>query len=366
MGKRKWIRHVKISGTAFERGCQLGTLCREEVENTLESYGRVFKRYGNLDKSDILKLATPFIDIIAKYDPELIEEISGIAKAMEHPIEELVAINARTELMFQNAIKECTSIAVLPDITSGDKIFIGQNWDWIEMLRGSLILLEVEQPDRPTILMLAEAGIIGKIGMNSSGIGVCLNVLIADGAKRGVPIHVILRGILNSETLGEAIGSVLRAGSGGCSHFLIGSTDGEAIGIEVAFHDAEVIYPAEGIFTHANHFLSKSPERKDQGRVRYPDSLIRDYRALRALRAKKKKLSLEDLKSVLCDHFNYPHSICRHPAPKTDELEEIVSLASVIMDLKSRTLHLAEGPPCKHPYLPFSLKAMNKRRRTKI
>jgi isopenicillin-N N-acyltransferase-like protein len=257
--------------------------------------------------------------------------------------------------MFMNSSQECTAVAVLPEVTAEQKIWIGQNWDWLPRLKGSLILLEIEQPKRPTILMVAEAGIVGKIGMNSSGIGVCLNILSANGPKRGVPVHVILRGILNSDTLGDALGAILRMGSGGCSHFLIATQEGEAIGMEVGFQDVDPLYPREGMLTHANHFLRDRSGRVDQGRVRFPDSLLRDYRALKLLRQKKEKLTLSDLQGVLQDHFNYPHSICRHPDSGKDEWEEIISLVSIVMDLTSGTIYLAEGPPCKHSYGSFSL-----------
>lgn len=356
MDKSGSIRYVKISGDPFERGYQLGSLCRKEIENTVKSYRMIFKKYANIDEDQIKKLASPFIDIIADYDPEIMEEISGIANALGYPIEELVAINARTELMSQGMSKECTTIALLPEATKDQKVLIGQNWDWMPMLKESLILLEIEQLDRPTILMLTEAGIVGKIGMNSQGIGVCLNILfLRENPKMGIPVHVILRGILNAETLGEAIGSVLKKGSGGCSHFLIGSKEGEAIGIEVGFHDIEVIYPKEGILAHANHFVGSKIQRNDRGRVMYPDSLIRDRRALRLLSAKRKALTLEDLQGVLRDHLNYPHSICRHPDPKAHELEEIISLISLIMDLKSSELYIAKGPPCLNEYTHFTL-----------
>ncbi|MGZ3614364.1 MAG: C45 family autoproteolytic acyltransferase/hydrolase [Thermodesulfobacteriota bacterium] len=354
MDKETGIRRVKISGPPFERGFQLGNLCRREIENTLEAYRLVFQKYANIQGEQVKRLAAPFIDVIAKYDSEIMEEISGIAKALGRPVEDLVAINARTELMFMSPSLECTSIALLPEVTSDKRIFIGQNWDWLRMLGDSLILLEIEQPKRPTVLMLTEAGIVGKIGMNRAGIAVCLNILIAGNPEMGVPIHVLLRGILNAETLGDALGTVLRNPSGGCSHFLIGCKEGEAIGMEVGFHDVEALYPAGGIFTHANHFVGKKFRREDKGRVRYPDSLIRDYRALKLLEAKKKDFTLQDMEAVLRDHLNHPHSICRHPAPQTDVLEEIVSLASVLMDLKSGVLYVAEGPPCQHPYVPFS------------
>ncbi len=349
-----WIRRVKISGTPFERGHQLGKLCRREVENTLDAYKLIFRKYAGLDENTIRELASPFIDVIADYDVEIMEEIVGIAKALDRPLEDLVAINARTELMFTAPSKECTAIALLPEVVLGRKTLLGQNWDWIRVLRDSLILLEIKQPRRPTILMVAEAGIVGKIGMNRSGIGVCLNILSADGPRMGVPIHIMLRAILNTETLGDALGAVLRKGSGGCSHFLIASKEGEALGMEVGFHNIDVVYPDEGMLTHANHFVTNRPGRNDLGRLRYPDSLLRDHRALRLLRRKKRKLSVKDLQEVLRDHGNYPHAICRHAAPGADELEEISSLASIIMDLASGTLYISEGPPCEHRYVPVA------------
>ena len=348
------IRRVKISGAPFERGLQFGKLCRKEIENTLEAYRLVFGRYANIRGEQVKKLAAPFIDVIGKYDSEILEEISGMAQALGRPLEDLVAINARTELMFMSSPGECTAMALLPEVTSEKKILMGQNWDWIQILKGSLVIVEIEQPNRPTVLMLTEAGIVGKIGMNRAGIGVCLNILVAGNPKMGVPIHVILRGILNAETLGDALGTVLRNPSGGCSHFLIGCKEGEAIGMEVGFHDVDALYPERGILTHANHFVGRRIHREDKGRLRYPDSLIRDYRALKLLETKRNELTLQDMQAVLRDHLNQPHSICRHPDPRIDKLEEIISLASVMMDLESGVLQVAEGPPCQHPYVPFS------------
>lgn len=58
-----------------------------------------------------------------------------------------------------------------------------------------VILLEIDQTPRPNILMATEAGIVGKIGLNSEGLGVCLNLLGPEhNTMRGVPIHIILRG----------------------------------------------------------------------------------------------------------------------------------------------------------------------------
>ena len=39
------------------------------------------------------------------------------------------------------------------------------------------ILLRLEQETKPTVLTMTEAGIVGQIGFNSTGLGACLNIL---------------------------------------------------------------------------------------------------------------------------------------------------------------------------------------------
>jgi isopenicillin-N N-acyltransferase like protein len=348
MGDPLWIRRVKISGSPFERGFQLGIQCRKEVENTLEAYRIVFERSAGLDTDAARRAAAPFTDLIATYDREIMDEIAGLAKALDRPLEDLVAINARTELLAAAVPAECTSVAVLPEASPDGRTWVGQNWDWSDLLKPSLVLLEIEQPNRPTILMVAEAGIVGKMGMNSTGIGACLNILSTVGPRPGVPIHVMLRGVLNAATLGDALAALFRMGSGGCSHFLIGSAEGLAMGVEVAFHKAEHLYPEDGLYTHANHFVSPRFTGPDLSRKKYPDTLIRAHRAFQLLKAKKGTIGREEIAAVLADHVNRPRSICRHKGPGADPLEEILSLVSVVMDLTTLTMHITEGPPCQH------------------
>ena len=40
---------------------------------------------------------------------------------------------------------------------------------WMEEQKSNIVLVCIEQPGLPSIKMLAEAGLIGKIGLNSSG-----------------------------------------------------------------------------------------------------------------------------------------------------------------------------------------------------
>jgi hypothetical protein len=53
-------------------------------------------------------------------------------------------------------------------------------------MRELIVVLEIRRPGFPTILMMTEPGIIGKIGFNSAGLGVALNWLTCGQPLFGV------------------------------------------------------------------------------------------------------------------------------------------------------------------------------------
>ena len=81
--------------------------------------------------------------------------------------------------------------------------------------------------------MLTEAGIVGKLGFNSAGLGVCLNAIVTDRLNPdGTPLHVVLRGILDSRTLGDAITAAGRADIACSANFLVAQHGNGAVDIE--------------------------------------------------------------------------------------------------------------------------------------
>ena len=51
---------------------------------------------------------------------------------------------------------------------------------------------------------------VAKAGLNSAGVGLCLNVLTTDrdGGPGGVPYHVVLRAVLEADCLALALRAV--------------------------------------------------------------------------------------------------------------------------------------------------------------
>lgn len=96
----------------------------------------------------------------------------------------------------------------------------------------NLIILTIEQANIPTIKMVTEAGILGKIGLNSAGVGVCLNAIRVKGMdSTRLPCHLGLRMVLESTSRDEAVAKLDEFGIASACHMLIADAAG-GIGVE--------------------------------------------------------------------------------------------------------------------------------------
>ncbi|HTY55936.1 MAG TPA: C45 family peptidase [Candidatus Binataceae bacterium] len=348
---------LKLKGTAREIGRQHGAEFASRIHDNIKIYYRNFAHYASLDPETVFARAKTFIPIIEDFDRELMEEIRGIAEGAKARLEDVVAINARTEMMFKEGVKliqaECTSLAATPEAVGNQHTLIGQNWDWMPQIQKNCVLLDIEQASKPRVITFTEAGIVGKIGMNSAGVGLCCNLLVGAETAPGVPFHLLCRGILNSSSMGDAVGVVFSNQSGACGNFLIGHGDGEAIDLENTPKGGDYLYGRTGVMSHTNHFESRVAV-DDQGRKLIPDTILRYCRSGKLLDQEKGRVSPETFQHVFKDHFNYPAAICRHRNEALPEPEQLQTNASIIMDLTERVMMLCHGSPCKGEYQEIS------------
>jgi isopenicillin-N N-acyltransferase-like protein len=232
---------------------------------------------------------------------------------------------------------------------------VAQNWDWSNALRGGTVLLRVEQPDRPTVLTLTEAGMVGKIGLNSAGVGVCTNFLRYDHRRVGVPFHVLLRAALEADRLGLAVAAIYRGSRADSGNYLLAHAAGEGVNLEATPSDVGFLHPENGTLVHTNHFLTPRLQTGDAAIADSDNTLARYGRAVRLLNGNAGRVTLEVLQDLFRDHFNYPHAICRHPDPALPEIEQGATLASIIMDLTASEMYVSVGEPCQAEYTRFCL-----------
>ncbi len=348
---------IKVKGDAYSRGKQHGSKAKKLIDNNLEFYKRYFLELLNIDWNEAIKKIENSIPKLEKHYSEIMKEIEGIAAGAKKKVEDIVVLNARYELAITSIASKfldgCTSYAFSPEATESGNVIIGQNWDFMHGLRDSCIMLLIEREDGPNIATHIEAGMVGHKGINSAGIGLCVNALISneDRIQPKIPlISVISRKILDSERIRDAISAVLRAERSASINFMIAHSSGEVLNLEVTPNDVAIAYPDQGILTHSNNFLSENIRVKDLGKTFFPDSITRWHRMKRILGQKVGQINLEEIKKVASDHFDHPYSICRHIDDASKAENRMETIVSVIMDLNERSMYLSEGNPCENEY----------------
>ena len=347
-----------LQGSPGERGRDYGLKCKHLIENSVAFYRRLFEDESGLSWQAAMDYAAQFKPYIADYDPEIMEEIEGIASGAEKVLDEILALNTRTELMFLHKTHRpasCSSLTAMPETNPKGKIYLAQNWDWYRLSRDFCVVLCIDQEDRPKILQTVEAGLIAKMGLNAAGIGLCTNALVTDQWRIGVPYHVLLRGILNARTLADAIGAVTKPKRASAGNYMIAHQDGLALNLEASPLQAHITRPEHGIMVHANHCKAPLSGEKDLIPSLWPDSIVRDLRLEQLLKRSAGCIDLETIMMILRDHFDAPTSICTHPEAELPPNEQSQSNASMILDLQNLSMHLAKGLPCEHEFAEIQL-----------
>lgn len=402
---------VTVSGTPAECGAGYGAAAAERIAGNLAVYRRRFADQAGLDEKAARRAGAAFRAVTVELHPRIAAMLDGIGEGAGVAVEEVYALNARTELLYGASVPRvrpaspdgvpaasstkaalrahepakavppdaadggCTAIGVLGTHTANGHLLLGQNWDWHPDQRDAMVLLATRDERGFAVLALAEAGMLAKAGLNSAGLGVCVNMLGCDrdgldaarvspsapGAAAGVPYHVLLRAVLEADSLSWAIRTACRTPRNASINLLVGqagqsTVDGELIDLELVPGDVGWLNPVDGLLTHANHLETVLPVRdtmKDWG----GSSPFRSARARRLLAeaAAGRKVAEAHLAEVFRDHASFPSAICRHVDERDGPLERSETVYSLMLDLDERTMGLAAGPPCGHDYTWLSL-----------
>jgi isopenicillin-N N-acyltransferase-like protein len=365
------LPHLVLRGTPYERGRRYGDLARDRVLRSLALYRDVFAFRAGLDWRAAVAMAAAYEVSIREYAPDCVDEMRGLADGAGVSLGDIMALNARSEIMFAapaadrasaSAVCECTSFAVLPEASANGHTLVGQNWDWLPFARETALVLEVHRQDRPGYVAIAEAGHLAKVGFNSAGLGICTNTLVSrmDQGQPGVPYHIVLRALLDTETISAATRLIYALPRAFSANYLLAHADGFAVNIETTSGDASGVsttLPVDGFIAHSNHFLRESFASTDARVAQHPHSLFRLDAMRRGLAAGQSDITLEQVKTTLRSHRNEPDGICSHPHPGIGPLEQRTTVVSVVADLDSGEMWLTPGPPCDLTYRQFSYAA---------
>lgn len=365
------IPTIDISGGPRERGLQYGRQAGEQIDASIRFYKEAFKDSSGLEWDQIVKLAEHWVDRATEYAPDLVEELRAVAEGADRDFLELMAINARGEIVYDKKFSdlvggECTTYAVMPESSGDGHVYAGQNWDYLCGAMDSIIMLRIRGEGDPDIIMQIEAGQVGRHGANSAGIALQVNGLGGRYGFKGfgVPQPFVRRRVLQASNISEALRRVFHAPQQVGANYLLATREGTAISLETTPGERTGwLYPdGDGILVHGNHHEAHIPTGQDGPYI--PMSMSSLYRVPIVRRELKRVLNTADgeqtrraIAAALGNADFAPNSVCAMPDATLPATKQWQTVAATIVDLTTGEYLLSDGLPNERTFktLPWNL-----------
>jgi len=317
-----------------------------------------------------VKKASGYQELVTSLYPELFEELNGIAIGSGFDIADLFTLNCRTEILPPDFLaralinsdqsftrsdvdaSECTSFAF--NHGEDKPVWLSQNWDWIGLQREALVVARAKNQRGEQFITVTEAGMLAKIGLNQYGFGVCLNILrsMNDGTKPGVPVHFLLRALLDCKTVEQATALVSDIEFASSSNVMIADRSGAMVNIELSPHGVKVLTTEDNTLCHTNHFLHPSLIKSESPQAANLSSAARLNMAESSLPSVH---NLIDIQSLLSDTSNGPESICRFANAQLPRIAQIETVTGVVMNLSNMELWVSDAQPSASEFRHYTI-----------
>ena len=233
------IRVIKLAGSPYKMGWEHGKRFHDEIHMFTEERVRLSQDANwtghNLSREAVIALAEACVAEHQGYAPELMEELQGMADATGLSLAELVINNGFTD--FIDVVynlgditvpaapalvsDNCTAFMVPGSRSASGQAYFGQTWDMHASATPYVILIDGQPADAPAFLTFTITGCVGMIGMNSAGITVGINNLMATDGQIGVTWPFVVRKILQQEDLDAALDCLIGAKLAGAHNYML-------------------------------------------------------------------------------------------------------------------------------------------------
>ncbi|KAI6090975.1 acyl-coenzyme A:6-aminopenicillanic acid acyl-transferase-domain-containing protein [Hypoxylon rubiginosum] len=339
------VPEITCAGSPRQIGLDHGKAVRDRVLSNIETYAIFFQECAHIDWAESRRLASKHLPAIKAHAPHLVEEMRGIAEGASVDFEDILTLNVRSEISLTHSVEAdgCTTLVQIRD----DKVFIAQNWDWVPESGQSTVLMDIKPHDKPCIRMLAEAGIVGKFGMNSAGLSICMNAIKCTTVEYSkLPVHIAMRKVLECSSFGEARSMLDTMGLASCVNLAVADRSGAAATIECTPAGNALIQLEDGTVCHTNHLYAPNipPTIRDTPSKNSFHRLER----MRTL-SKGQSPSFDNIRKWLSDEDGAPGSIDRRKPPGSVGTARLETLATIIIDVKAIAMQVSFGRPSLGP-----------------
>jgi isopenicillin-N N-acyltransferase-like protein len=329
----------------------MGSLLGEQIEIVLASYLKLFETTRGLGIDKVLRLGDAALTRVSDWQPRLVEELEGVASAASVAPELIGALNARTEIAREGG---CSLLARV-DALEGP--WLAQNWDWYVDSPERCVIWTADLADGERLVTMTEAGILAKLGLNSRGLAVGLNILYhrRDGGPMGIPVHLILRALLEQcATVEDAEALLGDSPTSSSSAVTVVDAAGGGAVFELSPTGVARLDPRNGFLAHTNHFVDAGLGDGEASELDLDGSRAR-LELLETMRPE----TLEEAQELLRDHDCTPESLCRHDTPSLIAgMPPAGTIVSVASETAAGRFHVAAGHPCTHAFTTYEVERL--------
>jgi hypothetical protein len=361
---------IHLSGTAVERGFAFGSECRPKIASWLDAWLDSLWLAGIPDPRQYAAKFlrdTDYLPSVERYAPDILSELRATADGARLPFDLLFAAQLMDE---EWAYRKSTQRNSLSDKCSAFAIqtsrgtWIGQNMDLDVFTDGHQLLVLREPSDGyPASLVFTVGGLIALVGVNGCRVAVCVNYLPQlPTASTGLPVAFIIRKVLQSRTLADAVQFIRSVPHAVGQNYLVAdvqraqSLEASAAGVY------EYSGQAAGRIFHTNHPLAvENQEIASNGNI---ENTVARLRAL-TQRLGTGEPGLKELQETLASCDDPTHPICR-TAPNEAARRRTTSVVGfttgsmiILLDEQIPFIEtwLSSGPPMLRGYHKFVLPA---------
>ena len=348
---------ITMAGDAHSRGKAFGAAQASHLRAFLFDWLEALRATGIEDPYRYvigMLGATHFIQAIKAHASEQLEEVRGIADGARLSAELLLASQLLdeewayrpTSFRSGESLQKCSSAAFR---SSAGITWIGQNMDLGGYTNGHQIALRIARSSQgPGMLIFTVGSMIALMGVNTSGVGICVNSLPQlPSAHVGLPVAFMIRKLLEARSAAEAERSLHTLPHATGQHYLIADAS-EICSLEASpagVRKCRMLDPLCSI--HTNHPLAGGAVAAKS--AQYLANTIARLKSLQT-RLQDGERDLDAIKAALSSHDNVEHPVCRPLARGGSAMFTTGSMISQIGTGPTVQSWMSPGPPCLHGY----------------
>lgn len=357
------LLELHLGGSPRERGVAFGQALKGEIRLLLDEF---HVRCGVSDQSPyptpVINYLRESAQIIKTALPDIALEVEGVGAGAE------ISSDDAWLLQLWREAQACldprgTGDCSLFTATWRGAPFMAQTVDLLEYLQPFAVVLHIAADNgSPEILMFTFAGLLGYLGINSSGLAVGINMVNSAGWRPGVSPYLLVRHLLTQSTLADAQRELDRLPRASSRCLTLADTK-SAIQVELTPDALKSV--SNPNLLHTNHYLHPDLVPADKGHILLRRNSKARLNILGTLVSQHYgQDSHQDCASIqeeaerafsILAHHGDTASICCHG--RADH-KAVQSVAAVVMFPAERELFLRVGLPCSSATQAYQLRGV--------